>query len=77
MAYIPLALFNPYYSIVVFSFVAISNPLVFTLFSKPFYKSIIKFWIYFRFKCGKAISLANLSNDEDSPFQTKLPQDTE
>eukprot|EP00118_Oscarella_pearsei_P005445 m.25079 g.25079 ORF g.25079 m.25079 type:complete len:212 (+) comp28732_c0_seq1:559-1194(+) len=76
VAVIPLAIFEPFYALIVISFVAISNPLVFTLFSRQFYDSAEKFCIKLRFKCGKAASLAEMSNDDDEPLLTNLPTDS-
>ena len=72
IAYIPLVMKQRTFdSLVVLSTMAISNPLVFTIFSKPFFVSVRNVWIALRFKCGKPLPLADIS--ESPLMSTEIP----
>ena len=49
-------------SLIILSMVGVANPLLFTLSSKPFYRSVRKLWIVLRFKCGKPMPFEDMEN---------------
>ena len=77
IAYIPLTLEKRYYyCLIVLSFAAIFNPLIFTILSKPFFISVRQLWICVRFKCGRAVQLRDLSSLHKDPLLTDVPPET-
>ena len=58
--------------------VAISNPLVFTLMSKPFIKSAKRVWQCFCYKCGRPTPIDQIysSEEERDPLLTKVASQT-
>ena len=59
------------------AFVALSNPLTFTLTSKPFLKAVTKFKQMACYKIGRTIPIEDVINDSESLISTKaLPSDT-
>ena len=58
--------------------VAISNPLVFTLLSKPFIKSAKRAWICVRYKCGRPTPIDQIYSSEGGrdPLLTKVASQT-
>ena len=67
-----------YYEQICIAGVAISNPLVFTLLSKPFFKSAKSVWECFCYKCGHPTQLDQIysSEEERDPLLTRVASQT-
>ena len=66
--YWPLALsknMNFYFDQICLATVAICNPLVFTLLSRPFFKSIKSVWIRVSYECGRPRRLSEICSSEE------------
>ena len=70
--------FSGFWVSVPFAFVALSNPLTFTLTSRPFMNAVKKFKQMACFKIGKPIPIEDVTNDSESLLPTGLiPSDTD
>ena len=56
-----------------FAFAALSNPLIFTLTSKPFLNAVKKLKQAACFKIGRPIPIEDVTNDSESLLPTRLP----
>ena len=67
-----------YYDLICVASVAICNPLVFTLLSRPFFKSVVSVWACVCYKCGRPRQISEIYSSEEGqdPLLTRVASQT-